>query len=1539
MPTGEKRAVFFDIGGTLASAVLSPAGKLIELDTDPDVFPILERLKSRGIPLGIISNTGDETEASMRAVLEASHLFGYFEPRLLIYSSTLPKTDPKTKPPTKLKPKPDPSIFAYAAHRAGLDPSSCVFVGESRDERAGALAAGLRVAPHPRLAEDALEGVRLRYVRISPPPPRPGDEQLSWRDDLRERPLVPLSVAGPQGDEVLAIVGAGTAAQLYDAGYIVTPLGAPDAPLTTDVYLLRDDAQVASGFLTEEGNASQFFGAEPAEPAVDVREEPGSPPAGFVSPGASESPSDWVLGSDSTGKGLLVALPAGRSVEEFHFRDARHGHNLKLVPSLRRLKPFAAGGGGGTEGFAGADFLSTAPPDRALTDLERSALDQIDGPLIASYVDRFAGLAPLAEGEEAVKSRHIRHPDNARVVAAAAADLEALGLTVRLRRFSHEGRFLENVEAVLPGRSEEAILVTAHIDSTAASGGPGYRPARDPAPGADDDASGVAAVISIARVLTSLAREGPFQRSARFVLFNAEEQGLVGSQVYAASAADRNDSIVAVFQMDMVGFIGSNMRVPRPFEIHVGHDRPEVVQASAVLADLLTRLQPVVATELMPPQVYTGEEAPSGDPAAGRSDHASFQDHGYPACVLSEDFFSGPRPGDPAPQANPDYHKPTDRVVEYGYAAQIARCIGAASLVLLEPQSAPESTPGDGRRRRNGRKDVNSNPPRGERTMAGGIDLRDQILARRSKENISEHLDRFVAEISESNQASGESGEPVQVEGYNALTRTPHVIIPPPGFGAEGAAGDRIGQALSLAAGLLSSAGFEAGEAPTFTADPAVGKTSGGAEAVYLHQYYRGVPIFEMSRRVRFDADGNPMDLVGDHVPAIDPSFEIRPAIGPVAALTSALEVIESGQADVSHADPYQPQSKSRPPEPPDLGGYKPVIAAYFDDLPSRPVVFERGNLGATIPGSLTVFQLEKPRLGWYFKVTTPQATRQYEVVVSADKAEPEILYAKESTVMATGGTPSGTSRTSKARTGATAAPRLRPGTGISPSPTSTRVRGTVFRTNPGTPPTQPTEVDFPLPVSEYPLENPTVPSGFPRPWVTQNQTVGPNVVALLGDRELTDQNSTVTRQASGGQLIFRPTGNPTPQQILNNDDQKVINIFYFCNYMHDFFYMLGFDEAAGNFQGDDPVLARAHPQAVFGTANMLTLPEHQSPTMNMGMVEGINRHTAMDADVVFHEFVHGVSNRLVGGPMNTSALRAQQSGSMGEGWGDYFALTIQTYDRADDEAERVTTGDWVTNRPGVGIRMHRYTADYPANYGDMRTNRIHDAPDCARPHHYQEVHNAGEIWCATLMQINRALGEALGDRKRGIREAWQIVVDSFKLCPINPSFLDARDAMFAALDARQSSGALSTDDHAACWEAMWQTFAGFGMGAQAPRRGSRFADAQSDFHLPDDLGGEEVPARFGQGALVGAADESSPGFLDPNERVPGPTEGGEDDPDLQSLLRYWNDLSDRDRGYILAKVEQMVGGEEGTTEGLERRVASARPARPLVPPGATLST
>jgi extracellular elastinolytic metalloproteinase len=80
---------------------------------------------------------------------------------------------------------------------------------------------------------------------------------------------------------------------------------------------------------------------------------------------------------------------------------------------------------------------------------------------------------------------------------------------------------------------------------------------------------------------------------------------------------------------------------------------------------------------------------------------------------------------------------------------------------------------------------------------------------------------------------------------------------------------------------------------------------------------------------------------------------------------------------------------------------------------------------------------------------------------------------------------------------------------------------------------------------------------------------------------------------------------------------------------------------------------------------------------MKLGLVTSTKRHTAFDSTVVFHEFTHGVTTRLVGGRKNRNTLNAPQSRGMGEGWSDYIACIINN---------TTVVGAWVFNKPG-GIR------------------------------------------------------------------------------------------------------------------------------------------------------------------------------------------------------------------------------------------------------------
>ena len=653
MTTIPDAVAFFDIGNTLAAVrVAATQNRIEEMMVYPDVLPMLEALDQKGARLGILSNRGLVPEENVNEALANAGLFPFFDRNLILYGS-----------------KDSPRLFEQAAARvlhSGEDENevrpTLLFVGEDAAERAQARAADFLVAPHPRLALTMLlQQGPLRYLRIRVPPASAGAD---WRAKLRDQPLVPLHLTvEPAGESpvvtMYAITDTSTASRLDDLGFWVDRLGAEDEPLTSDLYILRDDQQADSGFLDPVGNSFDVFHGQRSARRVLT----------------------------STHEGLFVAIPAGRSVESYHFPGARHGHNLKLAASTTLLEPTELDHNPRlADTVAATDLLSPAATEATLTPqlttAEKKALKKrVTTKLLRSDVERYTGVQPVA-GTATILSRHIHHSGNADAIHALTDDLTRLGaerLTVRTHRFTHEGRSYDNVEATLPASGLSGIvLVTAHMDSTGARR-PGYRASVDAAPGADDDASGVASVLSTVRALLGLdATLAVPRREIRFVLFNAEEHGLVGSRAYAREQALLAAKIVAVLQMDMIGY---DIKPARTFELHVGFTPSPAVQTrSARLADLITTLVPQVSPDLPAPQVYPGADGVS-DPAERRSDHYSFQLEGYAACLASEDFFAGPGPAAPASEPNPNYHLPEDNVVNAAYAADIARAVAAAGWV------------------------------------------------------------------------------------------------------------------------------------------------------------------------------------------------------------------------------------------------------------------------------------------------------------------------------------------------------------------------------------------------------------------------------------------------------------------------------------------------------------------------------------------------------------------------------------------------------------------------------------------------------------------------------------------------------------------------------------------------------------------------------------------------------------------------------------------------------------------------------------------
>lgn len=206
-----------------------------------------------------------------------------------------------------------------------------------------------------------------------------------------------------------------------------------------------------------------------------------------------------------------------------------------------------------------------------------------------------------------------------------------------------------NVVAELPGQTERGkeCLITAHYDSWS------DLPYNN-APGADDNASGTAAVLTAAHIL----KDYHFDYTIKFIGFVAEEEGAFGSEAYAQKAYETGDSIVGVYNLDMIAYDGNNDNV---MELHAG-TRP----SSGALADVLIGVIKDYGLPLAPQKITSGSNF--------GSDHASFWSYDFPAIWGIEDFQD----------FNPYDHTPGDRISQFNlpYFTAFAKA-GIASLAIL----------------------------------------------------------------------------------------------------------------------------------------------------------------------------------------------------------------------------------------------------------------------------------------------------------------------------------------------------------------------------------------------------------------------------------------------------------------------------------------------------------------------------------------------------------------------------------------------------------------------------------------------------------------------------------------------------------------------------------------------------------------------------------------------------------------------------------------------------------------------------------------
>ncbi len=355
----------------------------------------------------------------------------------------------------------------------------------------------------------------------------------------------------------------------------------------------------------------------------------------------------------------------------------------------------------------------------------------------------------------------------------------------------------------------------------------------------------------------------------------------------------------------------------------------------------------------------------------------------------------------------------------------------------------------------------------------------------------------------------------------------------------------------------------------------------------------------------------------------------------------------------------------------------------------------------------------------------------------------------------------------------------------------------------------------------------------------------------------------------------------------------SVTQAFYVANRFHDETYLLGFTEQARNFQSsnfgrggleNDSIIVEVQDSSGTNGANFATPADGARPRGQMFVWTNPtpDRDGALDAQVLIHELTHGLSNRLHG---NATGLSSNMARGMGEGWSDFYALSLLS-EPLDAECGTSTVAGYITylifplfdanyyngirrfptarkqcvgpnGLPHNPVTFRYLNADCNTLIGSTTSN---PPPSSAFPRGpigttvCDQTHNMGEVWASALWEVRGELIGAHGPAE-GNRRALQYVTDGMKLSPVNPTFLQARDAIIAAAGATAASDGIHVR----------RGFAIRGLGASAriinPGSGSNDTVVLEAFDIFEN-------ARIAPGFAVSDSPGNNNGYPEQGERV-----------------------------------------------------------------------
>jgi extracellular elastinolytic metalloproteinase len=567
-----------------------------------------------------------------------------------------------------------------------------------------------------------------------------------------------------------------------------------------------------------------------------------------------------------------------------------------------------------------------------------------------------------------------------------------------------------------------------------------------------------------------------------------------------------------------------------------------------------------------------------------------------------------------------------------------------------------------------------------------------------------------------------------------------------------------------------------------------------GITHLYLRQRYAGIEVYNANINVNIAADGSVINLSSSFVPGL------AKAINTTTPTLSAEDAVTAASQDLG------------------LKLTAPVTAQETSEGPQQSTLLSNGGISQQpIPARLMYQPLANGavRLAWDLAIYELNAQHWWSLRV--DAVDGRVLDKLDLVVHDTFPVPAADRRATP------------PIVTVAPRPPASPLTPDQYRV-------------FAMPVespshgSRSPVTDPADLTASPFGWHDTNGAAGAEYTTTQGNNvhAYTDTDSSnspdVGGSPSGGASLVFDFALDLAQAPSTYRPAAVTNLFYWNNTVHDVFYRYGFDEAGGNFQennygrggaGSDYVYAEAQDGGGTNNANFATPADGNNPRMQMYLWNYTTpfRDGDLDNGIIVHEYGHGISNRLTGGPSNVSCLGNQEQ--PGEGWSDWLSLML-TIESGDHGTDTRGIGTYALGQPttGTGIRTYPYSTNMgidPRTYDTIKTAAV--------------PHGVGSVWAAMLWEVTWALIDEYGlganvyDGTGGNNKAIQLVIDGMKLQPCSPGFVDARNAILQA-DQVDYGGANQC--------LLWEAFAKRGLGYSASQGSSNNrSDGTQAFDLP----------------------------------------------------------------------------------------------------------